>query len=90
MSSECSASVIVGGEDGEMVTFNPRGDKWAQRRVVCITCLIFKRKKKKNNLPTTRSSALVNTRPCLFSATHWYMPMSARFRLVMFSTPLFT
>lgn len=38
----------------------------------------------------TRSSALVNTRPCLFSATHWYMPMSARFRLLIVSTPLFT
>lgn len=89
MSSECSASVIVGGEDGEMATSNPHGDKWTLAAAAACrlhNLLDFSKK----DLPTTRSSALVNTRPCLFSATHWYMPMSARFRLVMFSTPLVT
>lgn len=85
MSSKCSANVIVGGEDGEMVTFNPHRDKRSLAAAVRHL-----RKKKKKNLPTIRSSALVNTRPCRFSATHWYMPMSARFRLVIVSTPLFT
>lgn len=41
-------------------------------------------------LPTTLSSALVKIRPCLFSATHWNMPMSARFKLLIVRTPLFT
>lgn len=41
-------------------------------------------------LPTTLSSALAKIRPCLFSATHWNMPMSARFKLLIVRTPLFT
>lgn len=84
--SECSANVIVGGEDEDSNgDFSLHGDKWMLAAPVCHLRNLFKK-----NLPTTRSSALVNTRPCLFSATHWYMPMSARFRLLIISTPLFT
>ena len=38
----------------------------------------------------TLSSVLVKTRPCLFSATHWYIPMSDSFRLLMVISPLVT
>lgn len=37
--------------------------------------------------PRTLSSALEKTAPCLFSATHWYMPASDRFAAVRFSVP---
>lgn len=37
--------------------------------------------------PSTLSSALEKMSPCRFSATHWYMPASARPTAVMFSVP---
>lgn len=39
MSSEHSASVIVGGEDGEMVTFSLHC--WQLQCAVCLTYFIF-------------------------------------------------
>lgn len=86
--SECSANVIVGGKDEDSNgDFSLRMEKRTLAAPARHQRNLFKKKK---NLPMTRSSALVNTRPCLFSATHWYMPMSARFRLLIVSTPLFT
>lgn len=41
----------------------------------------------KVNLPMTLSSALAKMMPCLFSATHWYMPASDRLTFVIVSEP---
>lgn len=48
------------------------------------------RKRKQALLPTTLSSALVNTRPCRFSATHWYIPASDSVKDEMVRAPLTT
>lgn len=41
-------------------------------------------------LPITLSSALEYTSPCLFPATHWYIPVSDRVSRLMDSAPLTT
>lgn len=38
-------------------------------------------------LPITLSSALEEMTPCLFSAMHWYLPESVRFRFDIVSAP---
>lgn len=43
-----------------------------------------------NVLPIIRSSALEYTSPCLFPATHWYIPMSDRVRRLIDNAPLAT
>lgn len=39
------------------------------------------------DLPTTRRLALAYIVPCLFSAIHWYVPESVKFKFVIVKAP---